>query len=130
MTEPPADPTTKPLEGFGVWGPNVVGWGSDDDPLAALRAELLRARSELQLGGGQPAAETLARVRARLAAAAEPQTVPPGADSAVVQAAAHATIARLTAFSMSSIDISMLIALRRARNPKVPIENRIPDRIK
>ena len=33
-------------------------------------------------------------------------------------------IARLTALSISSIDISMLIALRRARKPNVPIANR------
>ena len=39
----------------------------------------------------------------------------------------NAMIARLTALSISSIDISMLIALRRARNPNVPIANRIPD---
>jgi hypothetical protein len=44
--------------------------------------------------------------------------------------AANATIARLTALSISSIDISMLIALRRARKPKDPIANRIPDRIR
>ena len=41
--------------------------------------------------------------------------------------APNATIVRLTAFSISSIDMSMLIALRRARNPNVPIENRIPE---
>ena len=44
--------------------------------------------------------------------------------------AANATIARLTALSMSSIDMSMLIAFRRARNPKVPIEKRSADRIR
>ena len=39
-----------------------------------------------------------------------------------------ATIERLTALSISSIDMSMLIAFRRARNPNVPIAKRIPDR--
>jgi len=39
-----------------------------------------------------------------------------------------ATIVRLTALSISSIDISMLIALRRARNPNIPIANSRPDR--
>jgi len=44
--------------------------------------------------------------------------------------APKAMIVRLTALSISSIDISMLIALRRARKPNVPIENRIPARIR
>ena len=44
--------------------------------------------------------------------------------------APNATMARLTALSISSIDISMLIALRRARNPNVPIANSIPGRIR
>ena len=43
--------------------------------------------------------------------------------------APNAMIVRLTALSISSIDMSMLIALRRARKPNVPIaKNRIPDR--
>jgi hypothetical protein len=37
-------------------------------------------------------------------------------------------IERLTPLSISSIDISMLIALRRARKPNAPIANRIPAR--
>ena len=37
--------------------------------------------------------------------------------------APNATIERLTALSISSIDISMLIAFRRARKPNVPIAN-------
>jgi len=41
--------------------------------------------------------------------------------------APNATIDRLTALSISSIDMSMLIALRRARKPKVPIAKRIPE---
>ena len=40
----------------------------------------------------------------------------------------NATIARLTPLSISSIDISMLIALRRARNPNVPIAKSSPER--
>ena len=39
-----------------------------------------------------------------------------------------ATMARLTALSISSIDMSMLIALRRARKPNVPIAKSRPDR--
>ena len=39
-------------------------------------------------------------------------------------------IERLTALSISSIDISIEIALRRARNPKLPIANRTPDRMR
>ncbi len=42
--------------------------------------------------------------------------------------APKATIDRLTPLSISSIDISMLIALRRARKPNDPIANSIPDR--
>ena len=42
--------------------------------------------------------------------------------------APNATIDRLTPLSISSIDISMLIALRRARKPNEPIANSIPDR--
>jgi hypothetical protein len=41
--------------------------------------------------------------------------------------APNETIVRLTALSISSIDMSMLIAFRRARKPKVPIANRIPE---
>ena len=57
-------------------------------------------------------------------------TEPWAARPLIARHAAKATIARFTALSMSSIDISMLIALRRARKPKEPIENRIPDRIR
>ena len=42
--------------------------------------------------------------------------------------APNATIARLTALSISSIDISMLIAFRRARKPNEPMAKSIPDR--
>ena len=42
--------------------------------------------------------------------------------------APNAMIERLTALSISSIDISMLIALRRARKPNEPMANRIPAR--
>ena len=42
--------------------------------------------------------------------------------------APNATIERLTPLSISSMDISMLIALRRARNPNVPIANSRPAR--
>ena len=42
--------------------------------------------------------------------------------------APNATIDRLTPLSISSIDISMLIALRRARKPNEPMANSIPDR--
>ena len=42
--------------------------------------------------------------------------------------APNATIARLTALSISSMDMSMLIALRRARNPNEPMAKRSPDR--
>ena len=44
--------------------------------------------------------------------------------------APNARIVRFTAFSISSIDISMLMAFRRARNPKVPIANSRPERIR
>ena len=39
-------------------------------------------------------------------------------------------IERLTALSISSIAISMLIALRRARKPNIPIANRIADSVR
>ena len=42
--------------------------------------------------------------------------------------APKAMIVRLTALSISSIDISMLMALRRARKPNVPIANSRPAR--
>ena len=44
--------------------------------------------------------------------------------------APKATIERLTALSISSIDMSIEMALRRARKPNVPIANRIPDRVR
>ena len=45
--------------------------------------------------------------------------------------APNATIARLTALSISSIDMSMLIAFRRARKPNVADrEERPPTRIR
>ena len=47
-----------------------------------------------------------------------------------VENAPNAMIERLTALSISSIDISIEIAFRRARNPKLPIANRTPDRIR
>jgi len=42
--------------------------------------------------------------------------------------APNATIVRLTAFSINSIDISMLMALRRARKPNVPMAKSSPER--
>ena len=42
--------------------------------------------------------------------------------------APKATIERLTPLSISSMDISMLIALRRARNPNVPMAKSRPAR--
>jgi hypothetical protein len=42
--------------------------------------------------------------------------------------APKATIARFTAFSISSIDMSMAMAFRRARKPNVPMANSSPDR--
>ena len=60
-------------------------------------------------------------------AAAAAMTISAMTDASTVSLrvnAPNAMIARLTALSISSIDISMLIALRRARKPKAPIENR------
>jgi hypothetical protein len=42
--------------------------------------------------------------------------------------APSARAARFTAFSINSMLISMLIALRRARNPNAPMAKSIPDR--
>jgi hypothetical protein len=44
--------------------------------------------------------------------------------------APKAMIERFTALTMSSIDMSMLIALRRARKPNVPIEKSTPERMR
>src|SRR5664280_389772 len=44
--------------------------------------------------------------------------------------APKARTVRLAALSISSIDISMLIALRRARKPKVPMAKSRPERIR
>ena len=42
----------------------------------------------------------------------------------------NATIVRLTALSMSSMDMSIEIALRRARKPNVPMANSTPESVR
>ena len=44
--------------------------------------------------------------------------------------APNATMARFTALSISSMDMSIEIALRRARKPNVPIAKSIPDSVR
>ena len=72
----------------------------------------------------RPTVASAAATARTIRAMAEPWTLSDGMN------APKATIVRLTALSISSIDISMLIALRRARKPNVPIAKRIPARIR
>ena len=111
---------------FGAFGVAV-----DDGAKTSLAAQgSIVALMVMAVAAARPTVASAAATAMTISAMTEPSaTRTPGPRAAAaVPNEPNATIARLTPLSISSIDISMLIALRRARKPNEPIAKSSPDR--